>query len=56
MQIGPGERTGQFRLGADQLVVGADGKSSISYDDHAIALIGELEKPQRIRKRFTIGY
>jgi len=54
--IGPGERTGKFRLGGDQLIVGADGKSSISYDDYAIALVDEIEKPQHIRTRFTIGY
>jgi putative NADH-flavin reductase len=54
--IGPGERTGKFRLGGDQLITGADGKSSISYDDYAIALVDELEKPQHIRQRFTIGY
>ena len=54
--IGPGERTGKFRLGGDQVVVAADGKSSISYDDYAIAFVDELEKAQHIRKRFTIGY
>jgi putative NADH-flavin reductase len=54
--IGPGERTGQFRLGRDQLITGKDGKSAISYDDYAIALVDELEKPQHIRTRFTIGY
>jgi putative NADH-flavin reductase len=54
--IGPGERTGKFRLGGDQLITAADGKSSISYDDYAIALVDELETPQHIRKRFTIGY
>jgi uncharacterized protein len=54
--IGPGERTGKFRLGGDQLITTADGKSSISYDDYAIALVDELEKPRHIRKRFTIGY
>ena len=54
--IGPGERTGHFRLGKDQLVTAADGKSSISYDDYAIALVDELEKPNHIRQRFTIGY
>jgi uncharacterized protein len=54
--IGPGERTGKFRLGGDQLITGADGKSVISYDDYAIALVDELEKPQHIRRRFTIGY
>lgn len=54
--IGPGERTGKFRLGGDQVVTAADGKSSISYDDYAIALVDELEKPRHVRKRFTIGY
>jgi putative NADH-flavin reductase len=54
--IGPGQRTGKFRLGGDQLITGTDGKSSISYDDYAIALVDELEKPQHIRRRFTIGY
>ncbi|HSO93635.1 MAG TPA: NAD(P)-dependent oxidoreductase, partial [Candidatus Dormibacteraeota bacterium] len=54
--IGPGARTGKFRLGGDQLITAPDGKSSISYDDYAIALVDELEKPQHIRQRFTIGY
>ena len=54
--IGPGERTGKFRLGGDQLITATDGKSTISYDDYAIALVDELEKPQHVRKRFTIGY
>jgi len=54
--IGPGERTGKFRLGGDQLITATDGKSFISYDDYAIALVNELEKPQHIRRRFTIGY
>jgi uncharacterized protein len=54
--IGPGERTGKFRLGLNQLITAADGKSSISYDDYAIALVDELETPRHVRQRFTIGY
>ena len=54
--IGPGERTGKFRLGGDDVVAAADGKSSISYDDYAIALVDELEHPKHVRRRFTIGY
>jgi uncharacterized protein len=54
--IGPGERTGKFRLGGDQLITATDGTSAISYDDYAIALVDELEKPQHVRQRFTIGY
>lgn len=54
--IGPGERTGKFRLGGDEVVAAADGKSSVSYDDYAIALVDELEHPKHVRARFTIGY
>lgn len=54
--IGPGARTGKFRLGGDQLLVGADGKSEISVEDYAVAMVDELEKPQHRRKRFTVGY
>lgn len=52
----PGERTGKFRLGTDQLLTGADGKSWISFEDYAVALADEIEKPAHIRKRFTVGY
>ncbi|MGZ5867385.1 MAG: NAD(P)-dependent oxidoreductase [Xanthobacteraceae bacterium] len=54
--IGPGERTGKFRLGGDQLLIGADGKSRISIPDFAIAMVDELEKAQHVRRRFTVGY
>lgn len=54
--IAPGERTGRFRLGGDQLLVGADGQSRISVQDYAVALIDELEQPAHRRARFTVGY
>ncbi len=54
--IQPGERTGKFRVGGDQLVSDAQGQSRISAEDYAIALVDELEHPQHIRQRFTIGY
>jgi putative NADH-flavin reductase len=52
----PGDRTGKFRLGADQLLTAADGKSSISFEDYAMALADEIEKPAHTRQRFTVGY
>ncbi|WP_019926157.1 NAD(P)-dependent oxidoreductase [Nocardia sp. BMG111209] len=55
-QIGPGERTGRYRVGTDQPVVDADGRSRISYDDAAVALLDEIEIPRFIQRRFTIGY
>ena len=52
----PGERTGKFRLGTDQLLTGSDGKSWISFEDFAVALADEIERPAHIRSRFTVGY
>lgn len=54
--IAPGERTGQFRLGTDQLLSNAAGESRISVEDYAQAMIDELEKPAHARRRFTVGY
>ena len=51
-----GERTGKFRLGTNQLLTAADGKSSISFEDFAVALADEIERPAHIRRRFTVGY
>lgn len=51
-----GERTGKFRLGKDDLLVSAEGRSWISFEDYAIAFIDELEKPAHSRQRYTIGY
>ncbi|HEX2905507.1 MAG TPA: NAD(P)-dependent oxidoreductase [Phototrophicaceae bacterium] len=54
--IEPGERTGKYRTGTDQLVTDADGKSLISMEDYAVALLDEVEKPRFIRQRFTAAY
>lgn len=51
-----GRRTGQFRLGGDRLLTDATGRSSISVEDFAVAMVDELEHPAHIRQRFTVGY
>jgi putative NADH-flavin reductase len=51
-----GERTGRFRLGTDRLLVDSSGKSWISFEDFAVALVDEIERPAHIRTRFTVGY
>lgn len=51
----PGERTGKFRLAKDELLV-SDKGSTISYEDYAVALVDEIEKPAHVRERFTVGY
>ncbi|KPC62550.1 NAD(P)-dependent oxidoreductase [Streptomyces chattanoogensis] len=55
-EIAPGERTGRFRIGGDQPVLDADGRSRISAEDAAVALIDEAELPRFVQRRFTIGY
>lgn len=52
----PGERTGKFRLGKDDLLTAADGKSWISMEDYSIAMLDEIERPTHVRQRFTVGY
>ncbi len=54
--FGPGERTRVFRLGTDAVLTAEDGKSHISYEDYAVALLDEIETPQHSRRRFTVGY
>lgn len=54
--IDSGSRTGKFRLGKDQLLVDEQGKSHISFEDYAVALVDEIERPQHSRQRFTVGY
>ncbi|AEI77595.1 NADH-flavin reductase [Cupriavidus necator N-1] len=52
----PGERTGKFRVGEETLLSDAAGKSWISMEDYAIAMLDEIEKPAHSRQRFTVGY
>jgi putative NADH-flavin reductase len=54
--IAPGERTGHYRVGKDQLLRNKEGESSISTQDYTVAMLDELEKPQHIRERFTVAY
>ena len=51
-----GRRTGKFRLGKDNLIVDAEGNSTISVEDYAVAMVDELEQENHHRERFTIGY
>ncbi|MGF6112381.1 NAD(P)-dependent oxidoreductase [Pseudomonas sp. ADAK2] len=51
-----GERTGTFRIGKDDLLVSAEGRSWITFADYAIALLDEVEAPKHSRQRFAVGY
>jgi hypothetical protein len=56
IHFAPGERRGQYRTGEDQPVVDEPGESRISYEDFAMAIVDEIERPRFSRKRFTVGY
>jgi putative NADH-flavin reductase len=55
-QLAPGERTGKYRLGSDELLLDDKGNSSISMEDLAVALVDEAERPKHHRIRFTAAY
>lgn len=55
-RLEPGVRTGGYRVGTDELLVGAGGDSAISMEDLAVALLDEAERPRHHRTRFTVGY
>lgn len=52
-ELVPGERTGRFRLGTDELLLDARGVSRISMEDLAVALVDEAESNAHPQQRFT---
>lgn len=56
INLHPGIRTATFRLGTEEPVFNAEGKSEISAEDLAVALLDELEKSHFVKQRFTLGY
>ena len=51
-----GKRTGTYRTGLENPVTDTDGRSVISVEDTAVAIVDELERPEHIQKRFTVAY
>jgi hypothetical protein len=54
--IEPGERTGHYRSGGDQLLIDGQGKSRITIADYAIALVDQVERGDHLRQRMTVAY
>ena len=55
-EIAPGQRTGRYRTTGDQFLVDAAGKSFITFEDYAVAVLDELERPQHVGQRFGVAY
>jgi len=52
----PGKRTGSYRTGGDQMLKDKKGKSRISMEDYAIALVDEAENGNFIGQRFSVAW
>ena len=50
------KRTGKYRTGLDNPVFDDKGKSTISVDDLAVAVVDELENRKHSKERFTVAY
>ena len=53
--MAPGERTGEYRLGLEEVLFDAEGSSFLSTEDFAIAVIDEAETAQSMGKRVAVG-
>lgn len=51
-----GTRKGAYRTGLNSPVFDAQGRSVLSVEDLAVAIVDELEQPKHIRERFTAAY
>jgi putative NADH-flavin reductase len=55
-EIVPGARTGAYRTTGDRLLADAQGRSAITFEDFAVAVLDELERPAHVRQRFGVAY
>jgi len=55
-EIAPGERTGKYRTTGDAFLADASGKSFITFEDYAVAVLDELENPKHVGERFGAAY
>ena len=53
-RLEPGERTGKYRTGTDRPLFNSAGESYVSYEDYAVAVVDEIERPRHLNARFTV--
>jgi hypothetical protein len=56
VEIAPGDRTGKYRTTGDQLLADPQGRSFITFEDYAVAVLDELERPEHVGRRFGVAY
>lgn len=55
-EVGPGARSGNYRTTDDRFLTDDKGKSFITFEDYAVALVDELEHPKHTGRRFGVAY
>ena len=55
-EIHPGRRSGGYRVSGDQFIVDEKGRSTITFEDYAVAVLDELEQPKHVGRRFAVAY
>jgi putative NADH-flavin reductase len=55
-KFGPGKRTGDYRIGGDKMLLDKKGKSKISMEDYAVALVDEIENAAHVNERISVAY
>jgi len=53
--LAPGERSGTYRLGGEELLMAGDSPAGVSVADLAVSIVDELERPRHVRARFTVA-
>jgi len=53
--LAPGERTGKYRIGGEDLLMAGPAPAGISVADMAVAIVDEIEKPKHVKARFTVA-
>ena len=56
MDIKPGERLGQYRLGGEHMIFDEEGRSRLSMEDFAVALVDEVQQPRHVRQQVGAAY
>ncbi|MBX3622136.1 MAG: NAD(P)-dependent oxidoreductase [Rhizobacter sp.] len=56
VMLAPGERTGRYRTGGDEVLMRDGQPAGLSVADLAVAIVDEIETPHHVRQRFTVAY
>lgn len=55
-EIFPGDKSGKYRTGYEQLITDEQGNSRISVADYAVAFVDEVENASNINRRIGVAY